>query len=214
MNANNAINVFKNIVGVEVATIQDVVKAQSAGLYITGKDGWGYDYDIEDEENGEERTPTEQEIFDRIIKALAAGEKVYACMTLANDLCVTKDTNTTMQSNFFVNQKVYTMHENKIVKGEIIYLSLSRGKSKGESHNALLGDMAEKLYYFIGFYFTRGNTPKMSDEEKENIINKIRSLAMDNYVVLKTEKGEYLPRLVKEIFESKETLVEDLMKKN
>lgn len=214
MNANNAINVFKNIVGVEVATIQDVVKAQSAGLYITGKDGWGYDYDIEDEENGEERTPTEQEIFDRITKALAAGEKVYACMTLANDLCVTKDTNTTMQSNFFVNQKVYTMHENKIVKGEIIYLSLSRGKSKGESHNALLGDMAEKLYYFIGFYFTSGNTPKMSDEEKENIINKIRSLAMDNYVVLKTEKGEYLPRLVKEIFESKETLVEDLMKKN
>lgn len=214
MNANNAINVFKNIVGVEVATIQDVVKAQSAGLYITGKDGWGYDYDIEDEEDGEKRTPTEQEIFDRITKALAAGEKVYACMTLANNLCVTKDTNTTMQSNFFVNQKVYTLHENKIVMGEIIYLSLSRGKSKGEAHNALLGDMAEKLYYFIGFYFTRGNTPKMSDSEKEDIIDKIRSLAMDDYVVLKTEKGEYLPRLIKEIFESKEILVEDLMKKN
>ena len=214
MNVNNAINVFKNIVGVEVATIQDVVKAQSAGLYITGKDGWGDDYDIEDEEDGEKRTPTEQEIFDRITKALATGEKVYACMTLANDLCVTKDTNTIIQSNFFVNQKVYTMHENKIVKGEIIYLSLSRGKSKGEAHNALLGDMAEKLYYFIGFYFTRGNTPKMSDSEKEDIIDKIRSLAMDDYVVLKTEKGEYLPRLVKEIFESKETLVEDLMKKN
>ena len=214
MNANNAINVFKNIVGVEVATIQDVVKAQSAGLYITGKDGWGYDYDIEDEENCEERTPTEQEIFDRITKALAAGEKVYACMTLANDLCVTKNTNTTMQSNFFVNQKVYTLHENKIVMGEIIYLSLSRGKSKGEAHNALLGDMAEKLYYYIGFYFTNGNTSKMSGSEKEDIIDKIRSLAMDDYVVLKTEKGECLPRLVKEIFESKETLVEDLMKKN
>ena len=56
MNVNNAINVFKNIVGVEVATIQDVVKAQSAGLYITGKDGWGYDYDIEDEEDGENST--------------------------------------------------------------------------------------------------------------------------------------------------------------
>lgn len=213
MNVNNAINVFKNIVGVEVATIQDVVKAQSAGLYITGKDGWGYDYDIEDEENGEERTPTEQEIFDRITKALAAGEKVYACMTLANDLCVTKNTNTIMQSNFFVNQNVYTLHENKIVMGEIIYFSLSRGKSKEEAHNALLGDMAEKLYYFIGFYFTNGRTPKIGSE-KEQIIDKIRSLAMDDYVVLKTEKGEYLPRLVKEIFESKETLVEDLMKKN
>mgnify|MGYP001233566965 FL=1 len=213
MNVNNAINVFKNIVGVEIATIQDVVKAQSAGLYITGKDGWGYDYDIEDEEDDEKRTPTEQEIFDRITKALATGEKVYACMTLANDLCVTKDTNTIIQSNFFVNQKVYTMHENKIMKGEIIYLSLSCGKSKGEAHNALLGDMAEKLYYFIGFYFTRGRTPKIGSE-KEQIIDKIRSLAMDDYVVLKTEKGEYLPRLVKEIFESKETLVEDLMKKN
>lgn len=118
-----------------------------------------------------------------------------------------------MQSNFFVNQKVYTLHENKIVMGEIIYLSLSRGKSKEEAHNALLGDMAEKLYYFIGFYFTNGRTPKIGSE-KEQIIDKIRSLAMDDYVVLKTEKGEYLPRLVKEIFESKETLVEDLMKKN
>ena len=134
-------------------------------------------------------------------------------MKLANDLCLTNDNNTIMQSNFFVNQKVYTMHEYKIMKGEIIYLSFSRGKSKGEAHNALLGDMAEKLYYFIGFYFTRGNTPKMSDSEKEDIIDKIRSLAMDDYVVLKTEKGEYLPRLIKEIFESKETLVEDLMKK-
>ena len=130
-----------------------------------------------------------------------------------NDLCVTKDTNTIIQSNFFVSQKVYTMHENKIMKGEIIYLSLSRGKSKGEAHNALLGDMAEKLYYFIGFYFTNGRTPKIGSE-KEQIIDKIRSLAMDDYVVLKTEKGEYLPRLVKEIFESKETLVENLMEKN
>ena len=54
----------------------------------------------------------------------------------------------------------------------------------------------------------------MSDSEKEDIIDKIRSLAMDDYVVLKTENGEYLPRLVKEIFESKETLVENLMEKN
>ena len=88
MNVNNAINVFKNIVGVEVATIQDVVKAQSAGLYITGKDGWGYDYDIEDEENGEERTPTEQEIFDRITKALAAGEKLFTPLPVYDHVVV------------------------------------------------------------------------------------------------------------------------------
>lgn len=64
MNANNAINVFKNIVGVEVATIKDVVKAQSAGLYITGKDGWGYDYVVLKTEKGEYLPRLIKEIFE------------------------------------------------------------------------------------------------------------------------------------------------------
>lgn len=72
--------------------------------------------------------------------------------------------------------------------------------------STIIGDvMAVKLYYFIGFYFTNGRTPKIGSE-KEQIIDKIRSLAMDDYVVLKTEKGEYLPRLVKEILKVRRLL--------
>lgn len=70
--------------------------------------------------------------------------------------------------------------------------------------------MAEKLYYFIGFYFTNGRTPKIGFE-REQIIEKIRSLKMDAYVVLKTEKENYLIRNIEEIFATKDALVDSLM---
>lgn len=212
MDANNAINVYENVVGVRVENIQDVVQAQAAGLLITNENGYGYDnHIIEDEKDGVEREPTEQEVFERIAKDINEGNKVYACMILSHDLCVMKDTNTIIQSDFYVGQKVYTMHENKIMKGEIRYLSLSRGVLNGDAQNALLGEMAEKLYYYIGFSFTNGRTPKIGSE-KDEIINKIHSLAKDNYAVLKTDKGDYLSRHTGEIFATKDALVENLTK--
>ena len=211
MDVNNAINVYENVVGVRVENIQDVVKAQAAGLLITNENGYGYDYHIEDEKDGVEREPTEHEVFERIAKDINEGNKVYACMTLSHDLCVMEETNTIIQSDFYVGQKVYTMHENKIVKGEIRYLSLSRGILQGDEQKALLGEMAEKLYYYIGFSFTNGRTPKIGSE-KDEIINKIHSLAKDNYAVLKTDDGDYLSRHTGEIFATKATLVENLTK--
>ena len=211
MDANNAINVYENVVGVRVENIKDVVKAQAAGLLITNENGYGYDYHIEDEKNGVECEPTEQEVFERIAKDINEGNKVYACMKLSQDLCVMEETNTIVQIDFYVGQKVYTMHENKIVKGEIRYLSLSRGILQGDEQKALLGEMAEKLYYYIGFSFTNGRTPKIGSE-KDEIINRIHSLAKDNYAVLKTDDGDYLSRHTGEIFATKATLVENLTK--
>ena len=211
MDANNAINVYENVVGVRVENIKDVVKAQAAGLLITNENGYGYDYHIEDEKDGVECEPTEQEVFERIAKDINEGNKVYACMKLSQDLCVMEETNTIVQSDFYVGQKVYTMHENKIVKGEIRYLSLSRGILQGDEQKALLGELAEKLYYYIGFSFTNGRTPKIGSE-KDEIINKIHSLAKDNYAVLKTDDGDYLSRHTGEIFATKATLVENLTK--
>lgn len=211
MDVNNAINVYENVVGVRVENIQDVVKAQAAGLFITNENGCGYDYHIEDEKDGLEREPTEQEVFERIAKDIADGNKVYACMKLSQDLCVMEDTNTTIQSDFYVGQKVYTMNKNKITEGEIRYLSLSRGILQGDEQKALLGEMAEKLYYYIGFNFTNGRTPKIGSE-KDEIINKIHSLAKDNYAVLKTDDGDYLSRHTGEIFATKAALVENLTK--
>ena len=138
MKAENAVRLSDNLVGVEINTIQDVVKAQSAGLGLVDKDGWGYDYTLEDDESGEERDPTEKEIFDRITKDLAEGKEVYACMGIANDWSVQEKAATTMRTNFYVGQKVYLMRDNKIVEDDIVYISLLKSKN-GEECKLVLG---------------------------------------------------------------------------
>lgn len=127
MNAKNATEIGGNYVGVEVKSIQDVVKAQAAGLIITDESGCRFNYWDADEETGEERKPTEQEIFDRIAKALADGETVHACMEIMDGLYIAKEYNTVMHTDFYVGQKVYLLRNNKIVEDEIIYISLVRG---------------------------------------------------------------------------------------
>lgn len=130
MKAENAVRLSDNLVGVEVNTIQDVVKAQAAGLELINKDGIGYDYSvvIEDEDGEDaEREPTEQEVFERITKDLAEGDEVYACMRIADDWAVQEKAATTMCTNFYVGQKVYLMRDNKIVEDEIIYINMVIG---------------------------------------------------------------------------------------
>ena len=138
MKAENAVRLSDNWVGFEVNTIQEVVKAQDAGLFLADKEGWGYKYTIEDDESGEERDPTEQEVFDRITKDLAEGKEVYACMGIANDWSVQEKAATTMRTNFYVGQKVYLMRDNKIVEDDIVYISLLKSKN-GEECKLVLG---------------------------------------------------------------------------
>lgn len=210
MKAENAVKMSDNLVGIEVHTIQDVVKAQAAGLNLLNKDGLGYEYEVINEESGEEREPTEQEMFDRIAKDLAEDKEVYACMILSNDWCVQRNAKTNLLCDFYLHQNVYTMHENKIVEGEIVYLSLAQGSLGTDANNALYGDMAEQLYYNIGYYFTNGRTPKIGFQ-REQIINKISSLKMHAHVVLKTKKGSCLARDLEEIFATTDELVANLM---
>ena len=138
MKAENAVRMSDDLVGIEVHTIQDVVKAQAAGLNLLNKDGLGYEYEVINEESGEEREPTEQEIFNRIAKDLAEDNEVYACMYIANDWCVQKRAVTTMRTNFCVGQEVYLMRDNKIVEDDIVYISLLKSKN-GEECKLVLG---------------------------------------------------------------------------
>ena len=210
MNVNNAIGINGNLVGVEVKNIQDVVKAQAAGLIITDENGCRFNYFVMNEETGDEREATEQEIFDQITAALAEGETIFACMEIMDGLHVAKKTNTNLRCDFYVHQHVYTMHENKMVEGEIVYLSLATGSLGNDAESALYGDMAEQLYYNIGYYFTNGRTPQIGFQ-REQIIKKISSLKMHAHVVLKTKKGGYLTRDLEEIFDTKQGLVDNLM---
>lgn len=126
MKATKAVMINENMVGVEVMNIQDVVKAQAAGLELVDKEGWGYDGTIVDDETDEEREPTEQEIFERITKDLAEGKEVYACMILSNDFDVQEHAKTNLKTNFYVGQQVYLMRDNKIAEKTISRIILEK----------------------------------------------------------------------------------------
>lgn len=130
MKATKAVMINENMVGVEVLNIQDVVKAQAAGLELVDKEGWGYDYTTDDEETGEEVEPTEQEIFERITKDLAEGKEVYACMILSDDFDVQEHAKTNLKTNFYVGQHVYLMRDNKIAEKTISRISIEKNGEK------------------------------------------------------------------------------------
>lgn len=139
MKTTKAVKINTNMVGVEVMNIQDVVKAQAAGLELVDKEGLRYvDYIIEDEETGEGREPTEQEIFDRITKDLAEGKEVYACMELSSDWEVQERAKTHLTTNFYVGQQVFTMRDNKIAEMKISRITIEKNEDK-EVCKLLLG---------------------------------------------------------------------------
>ena len=138
MNTTKAVRLRDNFVGVEINTIQDVVKAQAAGLKLVDKEGWEYSiYTIDDEETGEEREPTEQEIFEHITKDLSEGKEVYACMELSSDWEVQERAKTNLKTNFYVGQQVFLLRDNKIAEKTITRIILEK-KEDGECCKVLL----------------------------------------------------------------------------
>lgn len=131
MKTNKAVKINTNMVGVEVMNIQDVVKAQAAGLKLVDKEGWEYSiYTIDDEETGEEREPTEQEIFEHITKDLSEGKEVYACMELSYDWEVQERAKTHLKTNFYVGQQVFLMRDNKIAEKTISRIIIEKNEDK------------------------------------------------------------------------------------
>lgn len=130
MKTNKAVKINENMVGVEVMNIQDVVKAQAAGLEFVDKEGWGYDCTIVDEETGEEREPTEQEIFEHITKDLSEGKEVYVCMELSSDWEVQERAKTHLKTNFYVGQQVFLLRDNKIAEKTISRIIIEKNADK------------------------------------------------------------------------------------
>lgn len=131
MKTTKAVRLSDNFVGVEINTIQDVVKAQAAGLKLVDKEGWEYSiYTIEDEETGEEREPTEQEIFEHITEDLSKGKEVYACMELSSDWEVQERAKTHLTTNFYVGQQVFLLRDNKIAEKTISRIIIEKNEDK------------------------------------------------------------------------------------
>lgn len=131
MKTTKAVKISTNIVGVEINTIQDAVKAQAAGLKLVDEEGWEYSIcTIDDEETGEEREPTEQEIFEHITKDLSEGKEVYACMELSSDWEVQERAKTHLTTNFYVGQQVFLLRDNKIAEKTITRVILEKNEDR------------------------------------------------------------------------------------
>ena len=123
-----------NVIGFEVTTANDVIKAQELGLFICNKDEYYFDeYVTELDEDGieTEREATKDERMERIIKALREGQQLYASFNFDDSgMKAVRNSATILASDFRIGQTVYTMLNDKIVSGTILYMSMSIGGQK------------------------------------------------------------------------------------
>ena len=204
-----------NFVGFEVTTIQEVVKAQACGLVITDKDGGDYHYEFEDkDENGDvfDREPTDKEVFDRIALDIANGHTLVAGFWLDTDkVQVVPRAAITLQTDFYIGQKVYAMRNNKIIEGKIIHLSLTRSSD----NKKLLADyksrsLGENVFHIVASGINPNFTNYYCFDNRGILEDKLKRALNDNRVLLETE-NQYIAYGFDEIFATKDELVKHLM---
>lgn len=196
-----------SVIGFELSNIAEVIKAQAASLTICNEFGRVYNYIYYTNEEGVECTKalTEEDTLERIADDLKErNHEVYACVLLDDEYKICPNRITTLQSNFCVGMKVYTMNDNKITEATIDYLSLSQGKLSPLIADSYLGRIAERLYHMTHEYSS------LEPRVKQKMVEEMQSLATDDFVVLKL-KDKHLTRKLTEIFQTKEELVKHLM---
>ena len=204
-----------NFVGFEVTTIQEVVKAQACGLVITDKDGGDYYYEFEDkDENGDvfDREPTDKEVFDRIAQDIAHGNTLVAGFWLDTDkVQVVPRAAITLQTDFYIGQKVYAMRNNKIIEGAIVHLTLTRSAD----NNKFFADyksrsLGENVFHIVASGINPNFTNYYGFDNKGILEDKLKRALNDNRVLLEVE-NQYIAYGFDEIFATKNELVKHLM---
>lgn len=114
----------EHFMGIEVDNITDAMKAKEIGLDLISENGDVFGYDIEDED-GNERPMTDEEICKDILKTFELGGKVYAGSYLDNGTIVSDGKATLLESDYKVGQTVYFMKDNKPTGGTISTIELT-----------------------------------------------------------------------------------------
>lgn len=203
---------LSNFVGFEVSTIQEVVKAQSCGLVIMDKDMNGYDYEYEYQgEDGKYYTtdPTEQQIFNRIAEDIKDGKTLLAGFYLDTDKYqIVPRKQTTMQTNFYVGQEVFTMNHNSVIKARVQRLWLSRG---GETYfkdsDYITSDIVREMRNCV----TTLSANKSTLDYISSRINACKAMEDDFAYLVNKEKNFYKLVKLSEMFATKEDLVKHLL---
>lgn len=206
-----------NVIGFEVATANDVIKAQELGLYICNKDEDYFDYYVteQDEDGNEtEREATKDERTERMIKALREGQQLYATFDFDDSgMKAVKNSATILASDFRIGQTVYTMRNNKIVNGTILYMSLSKSEKKDKFYLDYRSKyLIEETYSFCAEKAgINKNMLSLQSEEFDKVVALVRNAIHGNSVVLDID-GRKEARYMSEIFATKEELINSLLK--
>lgn len=125
----NTKNFGNGYVGIKINSISEIMKynALKEQFSIWNEYECAFDDDVEvtdDDGNATEREPTENEKIERYLEAFNNGTVLYAVFQLDCGR-VFSDLATTFQSKYAIGQQVFTMKDNKIVSGRIVFISLS-----------------------------------------------------------------------------------------
>lgn len=205
-----------NVIGFEVSTANDVIKAQELGLYICNKDEDyfnSYVTELDEDGNETEREATKDERMERMIKALREGQQLYATFNFDDSgMKAVKNSATILASNFRVGQTVYTMRDNKIVSGTILYMSLSISENENKFYLEYRSKyLIEELYSFCARKAgINKNVLSLQSEEFDKVTALIHNSIHGNSVVVSFD-GNKEARYMSEIFATKEELINRLL---
>lgn len=205
-----------NVVGFEVATANDVIKAQELGLFICNKDEYYFDeYVTELDKEGieTEREATKDERTERMFKAIREGQQLYATFNFDDSgMKAVRNSATILASNFRIGQTVYTMLNNKIASGTILYMSMSIGEQKDKFYLDYRSQyLIENVYSFCA---ERAGISKdvlsLPSQEFNHILTLVHKSIHGNSVVISIDKRKE-SRYMNEIFATKEELINSLL---
>ena len=187
-------------------------------MYICNKDEDYFDnYVIELDEDGNEteREATKDERTERIFKALREGQQLYATFDFDNSgMKAVKNSATILASDFWIGQTVYTMRENKIVSGTILFLSLSKSKDNDKVYTDVRAKyLIEKVYKYCAAQSQHYCKDFISlDSCCMNDVKELVRESVNGDSVVLYIGGRKEARNMSEIFATKEELVNSLLK--
>lgn len=150
-----------NLLGFELKSIQDVLNARNLGFHIIANGGEEYLDRRYDEGIDNWRDATTDELIEEAQAAFRAVGKLYATIDIPTDYSIAPAKKTTMQTDFYVGQTVYVMHDNKVTKTTIEQLVLIEGENSFPSSNTMASD--------FGNTFTSGATRDTRTSQRTTI---------------------------------------------
>lgn len=184
-----------NCIAKQLLSIKEIYSAIELGLNIY----------ISYLSESEDSTPVEYTDMpdDKIIEEFKNGCKIYAGVKTLNGI-VLPSAQTILTSKFYIGNTVYFLDRNKVYSGEIVYISLSKGKN--ELYNR--GYILENLYYNIQ---NDKSIESMDCNTRDSLERLTKDLFSTSYAVVKVDHYNYHKALpVGKIFKTKQELINSL----